>query len=273
MENSKGWIKTYRDIQDHWLWSEKPFDKRSAWLDLILSANHKNKKFPLGTEIMEVKRGDFVTSELKLAARWGWSKTKTRNFLKLLENDNMIVKKADRKKTTISIVNYSKYQDTKTTEKLQENHCETTAKPLQDTNKNVKNNNTIITIGEADIYKYFEQNMGQLVSPIIIEKLNSYIDILGEELVRLAIDKSVENNKRSYAYIETILKSWLSNGYKTKQQIIDADIKRKEEQEKRYSNSKNKSTKQSKFINYEQRTYDFEAIEMKAMNMVNGREG
>ena len=136
----KGWIKVNRKIQDHWIWSkDKQFDCRSAWLDILLSANHKDNKFPLGTEIIEVPRGSFITSEIKLMERWGWSKTKVRTFLKLLENDEMIVKKSDRKKTTITIVNYSIYQKVETTEEPQENHSETTEEPLRDTNKNEKN--------------------------------------------------------------------------------------------------------------------------------------
>jgi hypothetical protein len=135
-----GWIKLHRQIQKHWLWmSEKPFDKRSAWIDMLLMANHDNNKFVLGNELVEVKRGSFITSELKLMERWGWSKTKVRNFLDLLKRDSMIVKKSDRKKTTITIVNYSDYQDTQTTEKPQEDHEETAKKPQEDINKNDKN--------------------------------------------------------------------------------------------------------------------------------------
>lgn len=103
---STGWIKLNRSIQENWLWEEKPFDKKSAWIDLLLMANHKNNKFPLGNEIIEVEQGSFITSEIKLMNRWGWSKTKLRNFLKLLESEKMITKVVDRKKTTISIVNY-----------------------------------------------------------------------------------------------------------------------------------------------------------------------
>lgn len=132
-----GWIKLHRQIKEHWLWEEKPFDKRSAFTDLILSANHEDKKIPLGNEIIEVKRGSFITSEHKLMERWGWSKTKVRAFLKLLENDSMIVKNTDLKKTTLTITNYSDYQDKETTEELQKNHEKTAKEPQKDPNKNI----------------------------------------------------------------------------------------------------------------------------------------
>jgi hypothetical protein len=134
-----GWIKLYRDITDHWIWQEKPFDKRSAWIDLILMANHKDNKFVFGNELTEVKRGSFITSVRKLCNKWGWSNTKVTSFLQILKNDNMIDFLSDTKKTVVTIVNYGLYQDindTKTTQKRHENDTETTQKH---TNKNVKN--------------------------------------------------------------------------------------------------------------------------------------
>lgn len=136
----EGWGKIHRSILDHWLWSDKPFSKGQAWIDIIMLANHAEKKVVLGNDLVNVERGSLITSELKLSDRWGWSKTKVRSFLDLLQNDNMIIKISDRKKTTINVVNYGIYQDIKTTEKPQKN-CENTAKePQKNTNKNDKNN-------------------------------------------------------------------------------------------------------------------------------------
>lgn len=121
-----GWVKIQRDISDHWLWQDKPFSKGQAFIDLILMANHSDKKMLFGNEIEVVKRGSVVTSELKLMERWGWSKAKVRRFLSMIEEESMIEMKKDRKKTTINLVNYSKIQDTQTTERPQKD-CEETA--------------------------------------------------------------------------------------------------------------------------------------------------
>ena len=163
---STGWIKLNRSIQENWLWEEKPFDKKSAWIDLLLMANHKNNKFPLGNEIIEVEQGSFITSEIKLMNRWGWSKTKLRNFLKLLESEKMITKVVDRKKTTISIVNYKVYQGSedqeKTTEKPQEDQEKTIKKPQEDTNKNDNNEkNDKNNIMVAEIISYLNEKTGK----------------------------------------------------------------------------------------------------------------
>lgn len=135
----KGWIKLYRKITDSGIWLDKPFDRTHAWIDILLTANHEENKFLLGNEMVKVERGSFITSELKLMERWGWSKSKVRAFLKLLQNEQMIIKKTDHKKTTLSIVNYGTYQDFQTTEEPQKD-CEKTAKePQKDTNNNDKN--------------------------------------------------------------------------------------------------------------------------------------
>lgn len=107
----EGWIKIYRQIRNHWIWKDKePFDKRSAWIDLLLSVNHKNKKIPFENDFIEIERGQTLTSIKQLAERWRWSRHKVSNYLNQLEQDTMIVQVRDTRKTLVSIVNYSKYQ-------------------------------------------------------------------------------------------------------------------------------------------------------------------
>lgn len=135
----EGWVKAHRSLLEHWLWQEKPFSRGQAWIDMLLLANHSGNKALIGNDLVYVERGSFITSDLKLSGRWGWSKTKVRDFLKLLEKDGMIIKNSDRKKTTIIVVNYDNFQDMKTSKEPQEYHVETTERPQKNTNKNVKN--------------------------------------------------------------------------------------------------------------------------------------
>lgn len=141
-----GWICLHRQIFENWIWEDKPFAYGQAWIDILLLANHDNNKFLLGSDLIEVERGEFITSELKLMERWGWSKTKVRNFLHLLEKDEMIVRKADHKKTAIKVLNYGAYNNFQTTKKPQEDHKKTSERPVEDTNNNdnnVNNDNNI----------------------------------------------------------------------------------------------------------------------------------
>ena len=144
---TKGWISVHRKIQNHWVWeTEKPFDKRSAWIDILLMVNHKPGKVFFNNEIVEVDTGERITSEVKLAKKWGWSRTKVRTFLKLLEQDDMIENiKENGKRTRLKVLNYSKYQgleNSKKTEKKQgENNTKTRAKQERNTNNNDNNKN------------------------------------------------------------------------------------------------------------------------------------
>lgn len=135
-----GWVAIHRKLQEHWLWDEKPFSKGHAWIDLILMANHEEKKVVLGNELIVVKSGEFVTSEFKLMERWGWSKNKVRAFLELLQSDGMIIKKADRKKTTINIVNYKEYSTIPDEKRPQKDHKKTTRRPQGDCERYTNNN-------------------------------------------------------------------------------------------------------------------------------------
>lgn len=107
----EGWIRIYRQIKNSWIWKDKePFDKRSAWIDLLLSVNHKSKIIPFENSFIEIERGQTLTSIKFLAERWKWSRHKVSDYLNQLEQDTMIVQVRDKRKTLISIVNYNKFQ-------------------------------------------------------------------------------------------------------------------------------------------------------------------
>lgn len=141
-----GWIKIHRKIQECWIWQEKPFDKGRAWIDLILSAMHSDKKMMIDNEIVVIERGSFMTSVLKLSERWGWSRNKVMRFLDVLENEQMLNTKRTPKGTLVTIVKYEDYQvgdttDDTTVETTLGIPHETTDEPQK---KNIKNDNNII---------------------------------------------------------------------------------------------------------------------------------
>lgn len=161
--NGNGWIKIHRKIRDHWLWkADKPFDKRSAWIDLLLEVNHEPGKVVQGNEILYVDRGETITSEVELAKRWGWSRTKVRNFLELLEKDGMILnKKEGKKRTRLKVLNYDIYQDSKNNKSTLEEQDEDKARTRQEqerdinkNNKNVKNEKKCISTISNEIVSF-----------------------------------------------------------------------------------------------------------------------
>jgi len=115
--SEQGWIKLHRKIRTNGLWpNNKKYSPLEAWLDLLLSANHNGNKILVDGNIITIKRGEFITSILKLSERWGWHRTTTKKFLTTLENEKMLTQKCTTKYTSITIVNYELYQGDCTTE-------------------------------------------------------------------------------------------------------------------------------------------------------------
>lgn len=110
---NRGFIKLYRKIEDSTMWlnNEEPFDSRSAWIDLILMANHKDNSFIMGLQKINIKRGQKWTSSIKLSNRWSWNRRKVMKYLRLLESEGMIYLEVTNRGLLITIVNYSVYQD------------------------------------------------------------------------------------------------------------------------------------------------------------------
>lgn len=146
----KGWVPVERQIQEHWLWKDKPFSQGQAWIDLIMLANYEDKKMPYKGKIITCERGTVSLSISYLANRWGWSRDKTRRFLKLLESDGMVTVKATTHRTTITIENYSIYNDVPTTKQQQTDSKPTASRQQADTTNNINNINKLTNIYNDD---------------------------------------------------------------------------------------------------------------------------
>lgn len=110
--SSQGWIKLHRQLQECPMWYEERFSKGQAWVDLLLLANHSDKKILFNGDFIVVKRGQYLTSMVKLAEKWKWDRKTVSKYLKLLEKDKMITLQVDKQKTLITIDNYRVYQET-----------------------------------------------------------------------------------------------------------------------------------------------------------------
>lgn len=109
---AQGWICLHRSLTEHWLWQcDEPFDKRSAWVDLLMLANHEERKAEYKGKLVICKRGNIDRSMLWLANRWHWDRRKVKRFLQMLESDGMVSFDGTTDGTTITIENYEKYQD------------------------------------------------------------------------------------------------------------------------------------------------------------------
>ena len=134
---SKGWVSLYRKTLDNpILKTSKKFSTFEAWVWLLLNVNHKERKVVMGTSIYNVKKGAMITSMRKLCKVFGWGNSRLRTFLILLQKDEMIVVKSNRKLTQIVLLNYELLQNNKSVP----NQKQHTNKSLPNTNNNVVNN-------------------------------------------------------------------------------------------------------------------------------------
>lgn len=227
----KGWIALHRSIRDHWLYQEKRvFSKYEAWLDILMDANHQKNKIVFDGQLFEVERGQRVTSIRQLCERWSWSNSKVNRFLKMLEDDGMIIKKSDSKKTVITIANYDVYQspeNEKATAKRQQSDTEATQKHTNNNDNNDKQLNNEVVGGDtqSEIYQTYESIFGML-NPITMQNLDYWCDDLSPELVKEALVISAKGKAQNFKYTETILRRWEKAGVKNLNDVAELDRKR-----------------------------------------------
>lgn len=105
-----GWISLHRQIQDNFLWEDKPFAKGQAWIDLLLMASHKDGERIYRGHYEKFRRGEVLTSITFLSERWGWQWKTTKRFIKMLEKAEMVLTHGIPNGIAITIVKYDDFQ-------------------------------------------------------------------------------------------------------------------------------------------------------------------
>ncbi|MDG0029080.1 hypothetical protein MMB68_05820 [Priestia sp. Y58] len=145
-----GWISIHRKIREHSFFRQKrTFSYFEAWIDLLLSASHKDNTILLNANITSVKRGELITSKKTLGERWEWSNNKVNKFMRILEEDHMAIVKCTSKYTRITLVNYDLYQVTPL-KKGDQKHIENTSDRNQTHTFNNVNNSKNTNNGDEN---------------------------------------------------------------------------------------------------------------------------
>ena len=106
----KGYVKIHRELLEHPIWTSEKFTRGQAWVDLITKANAKPGWVRKRGARIDLNRGDVGYSIKELSRKWDWSESKTRRFLKELEDDEMVTLKKTNVSCTITLVNYDMWQ-------------------------------------------------------------------------------------------------------------------------------------------------------------------
>ncbi|WP_315293464.1 MULTISPECIES: DnaD domain protein [Mammaliicoccus] len=226
-----GWISLHRSIENHWTFKEnRKFSKFEAWIDILLMVNHKDKKIVLGNELVFVKRGQKITSIRKLCERWSWSNNKVKNFLKLLEEDGMLIAKSDAKKTLLTVVNYDIYQheDLEKRRKSDANasqvHHKSDANASQthtnnnDNKENNENNDNKENKKTSNVYDFYQESGFGIINQYTAQDITYYLESFennSDEIVTAALKLALDRNKVNWGYAKAILKDWLKSNLKS----------------------------------------------------------
>ena len=169
---NKGYIKLFRQIQDCWIWDSGKFDKRSAWIDLLMLANHADKKIVFNGKYITIRVGQYLTSIRKLSERWGWSVSTVSTFLSLLEDDLMIKKESDNHRTLITIINYEVFQGMPNTKETPIDTPTDTRISTQTETNNTLNTLDTLNIKEKEISKDISKK--KKFVPPTVEEVEAY---------------------------------------------------------------------------------------------------
>jgi hypothetical protein len=186
-KKSKGFIKLDRAIFNHWIFQDA--EKFKAFVDLIQLMKYKDETLVVGNEVVKIPRGSYYTSELKLAARWKWSRKKVRAYLSLLSDEGMVIKKGTTKGTILTVENYSFYQGegtTKRTSKEQQRNNEGPAKEHQKNSEGYTNKER----KEREESQEREEGEESIISPLspLSEFGKSFLNEFGEVAYRTWIE-------------------------------------------------------------------------------------
>jgi hypothetical protein len=153
-------IPINRDLFDHHLWNEeREYSRFEAWVYLIKEARFEDSKVLDRGRLVEIKRGQVYASIRFLAEVFSWSRKRVETFIKLLENDKMIIRETHKEtgQNVITLSNYDKYNMDK---KENETHKETLTRHRKcDNEKKLQKNEThketgknVITLSNYDKY-------------------------------------------------------------------------------------------------------------------------
>lgn len=147
---SSGWVSIHRSITDHWIWENERFTKAQAWIDLLLNANHSDKKTMIKGRLIEVKRGQQIRSISTLSRLWKWNSRTVKGFLNALENDAMIAQQSTQLTTTITICKYNDFQENKNNS-TQQNTQRTTQQSTQAVHSRLHTNNNVNNVNNKQL--------------------------------------------------------------------------------------------------------------------------
>ena len=212
----QGWIKLHRKIVNHWVY-EKP-EYLHAWITILMTVNHEDKKSLIYGEVIECKRGQSLLSLYSWAKLFGrkWSIQKVRTFFDLLKSDAMINTEGLRKTTRLTVCNYDNYQDIQQTNNRQITFKQQTGNRQVTTTKECKNEKNE---KNKDLFDEFRKKYPGIKRGLDTEYNNfvkkhkdwqEIIPILHEALEQQIKYRQIQQSKRQFVPEWKNMQTWIN---------------------------------------------------------------
>lgn len=255
-----GWIKLHRKITESAIFSDP--DLLRLWIYCLSRAAYKETTWVVEKQEVLLQPGQFVTGRFALqqdynagvAPRKKIKDTTLWSWLKRLESFGNLDIKSYNKYSVVTVVNWSEYQDTLTTEPQQNDNKLTTEPQQTDTKKNVKNLRTISTTSTTteplqDVWYRLTNKFtmpGNLNGFFSRLKANGYDELFCTELLQEAIESS-NNGGVSERLLESISDRWIMEGINSRQESKDRRAKHAERKGRTEEVRSGGNTSESKF--------------------------
>ncbi len=247
MDTTQGWIALHRSIRENWIWDVDKFNYPLAWIDLLLSANHADRTISINKNPVTILRGQFHTSIVNLSKRWHWDRKTVTAYLTKLKREEMIDYSTSPNGTTITIVNYNKYQpsgikmdshlDNETDNELNDELHSTLV--TNNNEKNSKNDNTAITDMDIVVDILSPYKLNDAATEAIIKTANGSTD-----KIRHAVD-ILKKSKKDIKNVPGFLISCIKENYTSVPYT---------------------SKSANSFHNFSERKYDYDALMKESQN-------
>jgi len=252
-----GWIKLHRKLIDNPIIC-KDSDYFAVWCYLLLIATHKDVDILFAGERITLTAGQLITGRNSISNNLHINESKVKRILICFENDQQIDRKRCNQNSLITILNWEKYQSGDqqsdqqvTNERPTSDQRVTTNKNIKNI-KNIKNKRNIKTLCTADANALFEKlwelyPLKRGKGKVSEANKRRLLDI-GEAAIVKAIDRYKADLANDTWRKPQNGSTFFNSGYLD---YLDDNYKKPPLQ----------GQKKNKFTNFEQRDWNFEAIE------------
>jgi hypothetical protein len=135
---TSGWIKLHRRLLDSPVWNNSNHNVRQLAVACLLLASHREARLSVGGEVVEIKPGQFWTSQESLEKVTGLTRQQIRTSLAILYRLDFLTSKPTNHGSLVSLINWALYQGSDAEDNQQPNPQITSNQPAANHNQELK---------------------------------------------------------------------------------------------------------------------------------------